>query len=217
MNISKTNIKKSFDGVLILLVFSAIITFCANFFFSNKTIRTILSLETTICLVAAFYYYIFIRRINSEQNINWKDLTQIRYADWIFTTPMMLISLSYLLSMNSDTVVKFGTTASIVILNYIMLGFGYLGEMTNISHIWTMILGFIPFFIMFYLIYKNYVKNSTINMWIFSVYVIIWSFYGIVYLFPQEEKNLITNILDMIAKGIIGLLIVLYFLMKKYM
>uniref|UniRef100_A0A6C0LCY6 Uncharacterized protein n=1 Tax=viral metagenome TaxID=1070528 RepID=A0A6C0LCY6_9ZZZZ len=157
------------------------------------------------------------QRINSEQNINWTALTQIRYADWIFTTPMMLISLSHLLSMNSDTVVKFGTTASIVVLNYIMLGCGYLGEMTNISHTWTMILGFIPFFIMFYLIFKNYVKNSNVNMLIFGVYIIIWSFYGIVYLFPQEEKNLITNILDMIAKGIIGLLIVLYFLMKKYM
>ena len=187
-----------------------------TFFFSNKTIRTILSLETAICLVAAFYYYIFVRRIDSEQNINWTALTQIRYADWIFTTPMMLISLSYLLAMNSDTVVKFSTTASIVVLNYIMLGFGYLGEMTHISHIWTMILGFIPFFIVFYLLYKNYVKNSILNMWIFGVYIILWSFYGIVYLFPQEEKNLITNMLDMVAKGIIGLLIVLYFFMRKY-
>lgn len=216
MDVSKINIKKSFNMARILLVFSAIISFLTTFFFSNKTIRTILSLETAICLVAAFYYYIFVRRIDSEQNINWTALTQIRYADWIFTTPMMLISLSYLLAMNSDTVVKFSTTASIVVLNYIMLGFGYLGEMTHISHIWTMILGFIPFFIVFYLLYKNYVKNSILNMWIFGVYIILWSFYGIVYLFPQEEKNLITNMLDMVAKGIIGLLIVLYFFMRKY-
>jgi len=102
----------------------------------------------------------------------------------------------------------------IIILNYVMLGFGYLGEITFTPTILTMILGFIPFFMMFYLIYINYVKNSTLNAWLLSIYTIIWALYGIVYIFPPEQKNLITNILDMVAKGIIGIIITFIFLIS---
>lgn len=209
------NIKKSFDITFFALVFSAIITFFLAFYFTNERVKTILSLETAVCMVASFFYYIFIQLINSEDNIDWRALTQIRYGDWILTTPIMLISLSLFLSFNSNTIVKFSTITYIIILNYIMLGFGYLGEMTFIPNTWAMFLGFIPFFMVFYLIYANYVKNSKMNMLLFSIYITIWALYGIVYLFREEQKNLITNLLDMMAKGAIGLIITAYFLIYK--
>jgi hypothetical protein len=95
-----------------------------------------------------------------------------------------------------------------------MLGFRYLGEVSNFSQIWATILGFIPFFALFYMIYINYVKNSTVNHWVFGIYIVIWSLYGIVYLLPDEQKNLMTNWLDLVAKGVISLGITGYFIAK---
>jgi len=95
-----------------------------------------------------------------------------------------------------------------------MLGFGYLGEVGNFPKIFATILGFIPFFILFYIIYTSYVKNSVVNHWMFGIYTVIWSLYGIVYLLPNEEKNLITNWLDLVSKGVIGLGTTGYFLVS---
>jgi bacteriorhodopsin len=214
MDSSVTTVKSSFHTTFVVLVFSALVTFFTSFFFTNKKIQTVLKLETAVCVVASIFYFIFIQKVNSESNIDWKGLTDLRYADWFFTTPIMLVSLAYFLSINSDTAVKVGMMSLIVVLNYIMLGFGYLGEVANFSQIWATILGFVPFFVLFYIIYTNYVKNSSVNHWVFGIYIVIWSLYGIVYLLPDEQKNLITNWLDLVAKGVISLGITGYFIAR---
>ena len=214
MDSTVVNVKNSFHTTFIVLVFSAVATFLAHFLFSNKKIQTILKLETAICVVASVFYFMFLQKVNA-QTIDWKEITDLRYADWFFTTPMMLVSLAYFLSLNSDTSVNVGIMSLIVVLNYIMLGMGYLGEVGNFSQLGANIIGFIPFFIMFHLIYSNYVKNSKINHWFFGIYLIIWSLYGIVYLLPEEQKNLITNWLDLVSKGVVGLGIVAYFATKS--
>ena len=212
MSLTMTNVKGSFHTTFIVLVFSALVTFFTSFFFTNKKIHTVLKLETAVCVVASIFYFIFIQKVNSAtQEVDWKGLTDLRYADWFFTTPMMLISLAYFLSINSDTTVKVGVMSLIIVLNYIMLGVGYLGEVANLSQILATVIGFIPFFALFYMIYVNYVKNSAVNHWVFGIYIVIWSLYGIIYLLPDEQKNLITNWLDLVAKGVIGIGMTAYF------
>lgn len=209
MDSTLTTVKSSFHTTFVVLIFSALITFFSTFFFTNKKVRTVLKLETAVCVVASIFYFIFLQKVNSQ--VDWKGLTDLRYADWFFTTPMMLISLAYFLSINSDTTVKVGVMSLIIVLNYIMIGLGYLGEVTNFSKILAMIIGFIPFFALFYMIYVNYVKNSSVNHWVFGIYLVIWSLYGVVYLLPDEEKNLIINWLDLVAKGVMGIGAAAYF------
>jgi Na+/melibiose symporter-like transporter len=87
-----------------------------------------------------------------------------------------------------------------------MLIFGFLGESNKLNHTFACIIGFIPFIIMFYLIWKwygDYIKNKTI----FCIFLIVWSLYGIVYFLPNNSKNISYNILDVIAKVGFGLLI----------
>ena len=94
----------------------------------------------------------------------------------------------------------------ILLLNIIMLIFGFLGESNKLNHTFACIIGFIPFTIMFYLIWKwygDYIKNKTI----FGIFLIVWSLYGIVYFLPNNSKNISYNILDVIAKVGFGLLI----------
>jgi hypothetical protein len=113
---------------------------------------------------------------------------------------------------------------SIVILNALMLLFGYLGEKNIIPLVWGVLIGFIPFIIYYYLIYNNFVKsrgnaganagadpttaniNNTI-LKLFLYFLFFWSLYGIVGLLPYYIKNTIYNILDLFSKNFFGLLL----------
>ena len=93
----------------------------------------------------------------------------------------------------------------IVILNSIMLIFGYLGEIHYINNIYAVILGFIPFLIYFKIIYENYViDNYNSAFQIFYYFFITWSLYGIAAFLPYYLKNILYNILDLFSKNFFG-------------
>lgn len=206
-------LKNTFSITYTLLLTTGLITFIEAIRTTNPKIRHILNLETCISLVAGYFYSIFIIEIN-KKDINWKSITQARYLDWSITTPMMLLTLCLVLSMNSNTIIYFNVISLIIILNYIMLLFGYLGEINKIGRYLSLILGFIAFFFMYLMIFMNYVKPkySKSNYILFGIYFILWSLYGVVYLFDEELKNTITNILDLIAKCFVGLGLWLYYI-----
>jgi uncharacterized membrane protein (DUF106 family) len=66
------------------------------------------------------------------------------------------------------------------------------------------VVGFIPFFIMFWIIY-GLVGKSVANKVLFWLYFVVWSMYGVVYLLDEETKQILTNLLDLMAKCFIGL------------
>ena len=94
-----------------------------------------------------------------------------------------------------------------------MLYIGYLGEEKSLSRLWAMVLGFVPFIAMFATIFFQYVKPvaSTANNVLFGMYLLIWSMYGFVYMLGEEYKNIAMNILDAIAKCLIGLALWAYY------
>jgi len=205
-------LKNSFSITYTLLLTTAVITFIEAIRTPNPKIRHILNLETCISCVAGYFYALFIIKVN-DKNLDWHEITETRYIDWSITTPMMLLALSLVLSMNSNTVIHFKVIGSIIILNYIMLLFGYLGEIKKLNRNLATLLGFIAFFIMYLIIYVNFVKPkySKANYVLFAIYFIVWSMYGVVYLFDEEYKNMITNILDLTAKCLVGLGLWVYY------
>ena len=207
-----TILKNTFSTTYTLLLTTAVITFIEAMRTPNPRIRHILNLETCISCVACYFYGVFITKTD-KNNVDWKDITETRYIDWSITTPMMLLALCLVLSMNTNTVIHFKTIFFIIILNYLMLLMGYLGEINIINRYNAMFLGFIPFILMFYIIYVNYVKPIYVyaNYIIFGIYLIVWSLYGVVYLFDEETKNIITNILDLTAKCVVGLGLWIYY------
>lgn len=206
-------LKNTFSITYTLLLTTGLITFIEAIRTPNPKIRHIFNLETCISLVAGYFYSIFIIEMN-KKDINWKNITQARYLDWSITTPMMLLTLCLVLSMNSNTIIYFNVISLIIILNYLMLLFGYLGEINKIGRYLSLILGFIAFFFMYLLIFMNYVKPkySKSNYILFGIYFILWSLYGVIYLFDEELKNTITNILDLIAKCFVGLGLWIYYI-----
>ena len=201
----------SFYITFVFLTTTATITFIEAISTSKPFIRHILNLETCISVIASYFYFIFITKLDDckKENIpiQWSEFTFLRYFDWALTTPFMLLSLCLFLGYNVNIPLTFSIIIPIWILNYIMLYIGFLGETGDLNRITACILGFIPFIMEIYIIYSTFIqnKNNVSNNFLFLFYFIIWSLYGVVYLFSEEYKNIFTNILDLIAKCLVGL------------
>jgi hypothetical protein len=107
------------------------------------------------------------------------------------------------------------TYASIVLLNAAMLLFGYLGELKKISLFTSVFGGFIPFFMMFYIIYENFAKYTDLGTTMFWYFLVVWGLYGVAACFSYKLKNISYNILDLFAKNFFGLFLA-YILYSSY-
>jgi len=185
-------------------------------------LKKLLKAEFTVQIIEGSFYVYW---LNDFKNI--ANITPKRYIDWMFTTPTMLITLIfYLIFLNTPDNNKgelkyfelfgkeFKTIAVILILNWMMLLFGYLGEVSVIPIGLGVFLGFIPFIIYYYMIYKNYVEIGDTSLKIFTYFVFFWSIYGIVALLPYELKNTCYNILDLFSKNFFGLFLT-YLIIKN--
>lgn len=211
------SIRFSFNITYILLLTTATITFIEAMRTTSPVVRHILNLETCVSIVAGYFYYIFVGKIaeydKTNTPINWQEITETRYIDWSITTPIMLLALCVVLSNEIHTHVHLPIMLLIIALNYAMLYAGYLGETNALDRTASNILGFIPFFAMFGIIYWKYVqpKYNLTNRILFSFFLVIWSMYGVVYFLDEETKNIAMNILDLFAKCLIGLGLWVYY------
>lgn len=202
----------SFMITYIILLTTATITFIEAIRTNSPQIRHIFNLETAISVIAGYFYSVFVTKINVDR-IDYTEISQMRYIDWSITTPLMLLVLTLVLGQNIKQHVKFLFYILILLLNYSMLLIGYLGEIHIIPRLNAMILGFIPFIMIYYLIYRTFIKGhgSLANKVIFGLYVFLWSLYGVVYMFDEELKNMCLNALDLFAKCFVGLGLWVYY------
>ena len=177
-------------------------------------IRELLILELVVQLIEGSFYFWLAYKFTKIINV-----TPKRYIDWAITTPTMLITLIvYLIYLNKKvenrtdeleffTIFKDNSNIIIpvLILNWLMLLFGYLGEIRVIPVFLGVFLGFIPFLIYYYLIYVNYVTQNSSGYMLFWYFFFFWSLYGIVAVLPYYLKNALYNILDLFAKNFFGL------------
>lgn len=196
----------SFTITYIALLTSGTITFIESMRTLNPTIRHIFNLETCISIVAAYFYYTFIEKIKNHPT-DLSKITDFRYLDWVITTPMMLLVLCLTLGYAIRIKVRLPIFLAILVLNYIMLGLGYLGETNTLDKTVAMVTSFVSFFSMFSLIFYMYVKPkyNLSNYVLYFMYLVIWSFYGVAYVLDEETKNRMFNALDLISKGLIGI------------
>jgi len=177
-------------------------------------IRQLLVFELIVQMIEGTFY--FWLAYNFTKIIN---VTPKRYIDWAITTPTMLITLIlYLIYLDKritnqtndlELFTLFKNNSYIIIpiliLNWLMLLFGYLGEMNIIPVLFGVILGFIPFLMYYYMIYINYVTANTSGYLLFWYFFFFWSLYGVVAVLPYYIKNSFYNILDLFSKNFFGL------------
>lgn len=187
-------------------------------------IRQLLILEVIVQLIEGIFYVWLAYNFYSVT-----DVTPKRYIDWSITTPTMLVTLVFyliysyhrekgdtskleffkLLNENSNNITY------ILLLNWIMLIFGYLGEVNILPTLTGVMFGFIPFLLYYAIIYLNYVRTQ-IGFNMFLYFFIFWSLYGVVALFPYYLKNSCYNILDLFAKNFFGVFLSYIILSGKY-
>ena len=189
-----------------------------------KLLHDLLLLEFIVQIVEGTFYVWLVFAISSATNI-----TLNRYWDWFITTPTMLITFStfliYLRFKESGVteIPSFisiindnrKTYLSIVLLNAAMLLFGYLGELKKISLFTSVFGGFVPFFMMFYIIYENFAKYTDLGTMMFWYFFIVWGLYGVAACLSYNLKNISYNILDLFAKNFFGLFLA-YVLYSSY-
>ena len=183
-------------------------------------IKQLLILELIVQFIEGSFYFWLAYNFTKVLNV-----TPKRYIDWVITTPTMLITLMlyliYLNKVEENKIYKTDKTdklefftlfkdnlnifISVIILNWLMLLFGYLGEMKIIPVLLGVFLGFIPFLIYYYIIYVNYVNQNTNGYLLFWYFFFFWSLYGCVAGLPYYIKNTFYNILDLFAKNFFGI------------
>jgi bacteriorhodopsin len=199
---------------------------------SLNIFRQLLWIELVVQVIELiFYVWMVIQFLKKKK---FKNITVYRYFDWFVTTPSMLLTLMVFLDYNPGTsppsVLEFikqnaGIVVTVWILNWIMLGFGLVGELGWMDTKKSAILGFIPFALYFLLIYKYFIydkpksdnpkgfqANEQRNVFIY--FLVVWSLYGVAALLSYEARNTMYNILDLFAKNFFGLFLV-YILYTK--
>lgn len=169
-------------------------------------LKQMMVLEVIVQMIEGSFYVYWLSHYTSIVNI-----TPMRYYDWVITTPTMLINLICYLKFLQHTEQdffeiihdEFYTISIILILNWLMLLFGYLGERFILPISASVLLGFIPFLIYYYIIYSNYVTD--VGLPIFIYFLFFWAFYGVSAILPYKLKNTGYNILDLIAKNFFGI------------
>ena len=138
------------------------------------------------------------------------NVTPIRYLDWAFTTPLLLLSFVLVTRYTSSegSSVDLEALIYIIILNIGMLYFGYVGEKGQMNFWYAFFLGFACYSGLIYLLWDEYVKNEDEGAkTVFYIFAVIWGLYGMAYLLPMREKNIAYNILDLISKAGFGVYI----------
>ncbi len=178
----------------------------------KEIFRTLLKIELFVQIIEFIFYVWLVKNIKTHSNI-----TKYRYFDWMITTPLMLVTLMAFIDdsrVNSLTeFLKNNKTiiTEVLILNFLMLYFGYLGETGVLKINESVFIGFIPFLIYYNKIFNKFIKNKNIpniKKKVFYYFFIIWTLYGIAALLPYTLKNILYNIFDLFSKNFFGLFLV---------
>lgn len=185
-------------------------------------LKQVLGLEMIVQIIEFIFYFGFLSVFNLT------DLTQQRYYDWFLSTPVMLFTIAlYFFYVNfiegkSDEkapgILEFTKQYSkeifgFILLNFLMLLFGFLAELGIMNRAAAFVLGTGALCGSFGIIYQHFGKFSEKTRNIFWGMFGIWAMYGIAFLCPPVIKNLGYTGLDIFAKNFFGLF--LYYLIAK--
>jgi hypothetical protein len=217
---SKTLLEQTIHLSLFVQIITTILSLQGFTYKLNKEdeiLKGVLGIETFVQIIEAVFYIWVILALKRKEN-----LTRRRYIDWMITTPIMLIStiiymdyLSYKQNKQSTTELNITNyfkenkkkIAIIVILNALMLLFGYLGEIGMLDKSISIPIGFIFFFAVFHYIYQNFAIQTNEGKLLFYFMFFIWALYGIADMMNFNTKNVMYNMLDVVAKNFYGLFI----------
>ncbi|QZY88314.1 bacteriorhodopsin [Exiguobacterium acetylicum] len=191
--------------------------------------RSTATVAALVTFVAAIHYYFMKQAVGESGLLSEIDgfPTEIRYIDWLVTTPLLLIKFPLLLGLKGGKGRSLLT--KLVIADIIMIIGGYIGESSiNLAGgftqlgLWAYVVGCVAWFYIIYLLFTNVTKaaedkpapirKALLQMRLFIL--IGWAIYPVGYavtLFApgievQLVRELIYNFADLINKVGFGLI-----------
>jgi bacteriorhodopsin len=181
----------------------------------NRPLMDALLFENAVNLIASYMYSTYFLRHTPMPQRSLSDITQVRYTDWLLTTPLLIVSLAQLMdyyNRGEDTTpaasdLPIGTIAGAIALNIVMLAFGYLAETGRISKSVGALGGFAAFAGLCAIMKSLSSSGTGDRLW--TYFVVTWGLYGGAYFLRDPVlKNVAYNTLDMVSKVFLGLLTV---------
>ena len=209
-------VKKSADISLKVQIVAGILTYLGtntNVATKDKVLTELLTLETIVQVIEIVFYMWITRSMMVAEKV-----TPRRYIDWAVTTPTMLfttivyldyihkkekgedttITIKDFYNQNQDEIKK------MFLYNWLMLLFGFLGEIGTLPLYISVSIGII-FFMMSFKIVHKYANKTEKGKNFGTLFTILWGLYGVAAVLPLGEKNISYNILDIFSKNFYGL------------
>lgn len=201
------NIRKIFEFTVIVFIAITVISLSkASRTDTSPKYSSVLRLSSFTTIVACLHYFLMALSSVFHQDI--LTIIMYRYADWIITTPVLLVELVLLLGIDENL----WYFTELVIANIIMLIFGLYGEVYNGFTVktWSGLLGFLPLLYIIWRVYSSIVHKQDINdkkmklrYGVAIGFGILWILYGVVYfLDSQINRSILYTILDLLSKGV---------------
>jgi len=209
-------VKKSADISLKVQIIAGILTYLGtntNVSAKDKVLTELLTLETIVQVIEIVFYIWITRSMMVAEKV-----TPRRYIDWAVTTPTMLFTtivyLDYIhkKEKGEDTTITIkdfynqnqDEIKQMFLYNWLMLLFGFLGEIGILPLYISVSIGII-FFMMSFKIVHKYANKTEKGKNFGTLFTILWGLYGVAAVLPLGEKNISYNILDIFSKNFYGL------------
>jgi sensory rhodopsin len=201
----------------------------------NPEYRSTATVAALVTFVAAVHYFFMKDAVGTSGLVSEIEAfpTEIRYIDWLITTPLLLVKFPLLLSLKG----RIGNLLLVKLLSadVIMIVSGYIGE-TSINTaggftqlgLWSFVIGTVAWIYIIYLLYTTVteaaqkrpapIKKALLNMRLFIL--VGWAIYPIGYAVTllssgievQLVRELIYNVADLTNK--VGFGLVAFFAVK---
>jgi bacteriorhodopsin len=135
-----------------------------------------------------------------------------RYSDWFITTPLMILSMAVYYIYESGKTFTFEKykkpLVQMFIANFIMLLAGFLAEKGLMDRTVALGIGFAAFGFVFKKLYYEFRTEESDE--IYKLLTSVWALYGLAFMLPDVQKNIMYNGLDLISKNFFA-----FFLYRK--
>ena len=201
-------LSNSFSVSYLVLFSYTVVTLIEALTTDVRAARHVMNLETAVSVVAGYFYMRF-AGMAQEPGFKPSDVMPYRYLDWSITTPMLLLAMMLYLSPARSAGVPWHTFALALVLDYCMLGAGYVGESGRADRATSGLVGFACFAGLVAVIWHAFrpeILGSASNKVVFGAFAVVWSMYGVVYYVRDERTRAIAyNVLDVVAKAMLGM------------
>ena len=209
-------VKKSADISLKVQIIAGVLTYLGSNSKvqpKDKVLIELLTLETIVQVIEIVFYIWITRSMMVAEKV-----TPRRYIDWAVTTPTMLFTtivyLDYIhkKEKGEDTTITIkqfynqnqDEIKQMFLYNWLMLLFGFLGEIGILPLYASVSIGFIFFYLSFKIVHK-YANKTEKGKNFGKLFTILWGLYGVAAVLPLNEKNISYNILDVFSKNFYGI------------